>query len=94
VPEFRSTEAQALRLGHRARSAPLDDHVDQRLGRRVGVHDFMRDVGAAAAAVAGGEYGEIWKRTMSAPVAGLGFQALPAGGVLAAGLLVAPPFAA
>ena len=38
-------------------STPLDDQVDQRLGRRVGVLDAMRGVGAAAAAIACGQFG-------------------------------------
>jgi hypothetical protein len=40
-----------------AGSAPLDDQVDERLGRGVGVLDPMRRVGAATAAVARDEVG-------------------------------------
>jgi hypothetical protein len=39
-------------------STPLDDQVDERLSRRVGVFDFVRGVGAAAAAVTCGEFHE------------------------------------
>jgi hypothetical protein len=38
----------------RASSTPLDNQVDERLGRRIGVLDAMRDVGATTAAVACG----------------------------------------
>ena len=38
-------------------SAPLDDQIDERLDRRVGVLDPMRRISAAATAVAGDEFG-------------------------------------
>jgi hypothetical protein len=47
------------RMGRPAGSNPLDDQVDERLGRRVGVLDPMRGIGAAAAAVTRGEFSRL-----------------------------------
>src|SRR3978361_939815 len=41
----------------RTRSTPLDNQVDERLGRRIGVLDPMRGVSAATAAIACKEFG-------------------------------------